>query len=112
MSAPIGFRDTRRICRNGAVTGVLALAALLAACTGSTGSQGPSGPAGPPGPPGPSGPPGGGTGGNINSASSITGTTTSAVVQANGATVVKFQLVDQNGAGLKGLQASAISFVI
>jgi OmcA/MtrC family decaheme c-type cytochrome len=112
MSAPIGFRDTRRICRNGAVTGVLALAALLAACTGSTGSQGPSGPAGPPGPPGPSGPPGGGTGGNINSASSITGTTTSAVVQANGATVVKFQLVDQNGAGLKGLQASAISFAI
>jgi OmcA/MtrC family decaheme c-type cytochrome len=112
MSAPIGFCVTRRICRNGAVAGVLALAALVAACTGSTGSQGPAGPAGPPGPPGPSGPPGGGSGGNINNATSITGTITSAAVQADGTTVVKFQLADQNGAGLKGLQASAISFAI
>jgi OmcA/MtrC family decaheme c-type cytochrome len=114
MSATMGLEDARRIYRNGSSASALfLLATLVAACTGSTGSQGPAGPSGPPGPPGSSGPPpGSGSAGEVAGATSITGSTTGAEVTASGQTVVKFQLVDQNGGGLKGLQASAISFAI
>jgi len=112
MSATIGAVYTRHNLRNAAIAGVLAIAALLAACSGSTGPQGPTGAAGPPGTVGPPGPAGSGSAGNVSGATAITATTTSATVDATGSTVIKFQLVDQNGAPLKGLQASSISFAI
>ena len=84
------------------------LAAFLAACSGSTGAQGPAGAAGATGATGPAGPTT--TGLAITSATSITGTITSVTIA--GPPVVKFELVDENGAPLTGLPAADIGFVI
>jgi OmcA/MtrC family decaheme c-type cytochrome len=93
-----------------ATIGGLALVALLAACSGSTGSQGPAGAAGATGPTGPAGSTGPVTGLDVTSATAITGTITGVTIGSP--PVVKFQLVDQNGAPLKGLPASDIGWVI
>lgn len=92
----------------GLLAGVL-LCALLAACSGSTG---PAGATGAPGATGPAGPPGpsGVAALDITTATAITGTVTSVTI--SGPPVVKFQLVDENGAPLKGLPAADIGFAM
>jgi OmcA/MtrC family decaheme c-type cytochrome len=83
------------------------IGALLAACSGTTG---PPGPAGASGTTGPQGPPTSGSALNVSTATAITGTITS--VSVGGPPVVKFQLVDKNGAFLQGLPAADLSFAI
>jgi OmcA/MtrC family decaheme c-type cytochrome len=83
------------------------LCALLAACSGTTGSPGP------PGATGTTGPPGTTTTGsalNVSTATTITGTITGVTI--NGPPVVKFGLVDENGAPLQGLPAADLGWVI
>ncbi len=86
----------------------LLLSLLLAACSGSTG---PAGPAGATGAAGPAGPTGAGAAAlDITTATTITGTITSVAI--SGPPVVKFELVDQNGAPLKGLPAADLGIAI
>jgi hypothetical protein len=85
----------------------LLFSALLAACSGTTGSAGPAGATGATGPQGPTTT---GSALNISTATAITGTITSVTI--SGPPVVKFQLVDQNGAFIQGLPAADISFTI
>ncbi|MGO9991955.1 MAG: OmcA/MtrC family decaheme c-type cytochrome [Steroidobacteraceae bacterium] len=88
--------------------GALLLSLLLAACSGSTG---PAGPAGATGAAGPAGPAGAGVAAlDITTATTITGTITSVAI--SGPPVVKFELVDQNGAPLKGLPAADLGVAI
>jgi len=82
-------------------------AGLLASCSGTTGSSGATGATGATGPQGPTTT---GSALNISTATSITGTITSVTI--NGPPVVKFQLVDENGAFIQGLPAADISFTI
>jgi OmcA/MtrC family decaheme c-type cytochrome len=110
MRATVGSEEWRRRGSCAATTGGLALVALLAACSGSTGSEGPAGPAGATGATGPAGPTGPVTALSITSATAITGTITGVTI--GGPPVVKFELVDENGAPLTGLPAADISFSI
>jgi hypothetical protein len=89
--------------------GALLLSLLLAACSGSTGPAGPAGATGAAGPAGPG--TGAGVGAlEITTATTITGTITSVAI--SGPPVVKFELVDQNGAPLKGLPAADLGVAI
>ena len=110
MNPTAANRERSRTGPYAATTGGLILSAFLAACTGSTGPVGPAGPAGATGATGPPGATGPVTGLDITSATAITGTITGVTVGSK--TVVNFQLVDQNGAPLKGLPAADIGFVI
>ncbi len=101
---------TRELCRRGVgrsalMTGLLC--AVLAACSGTTGSPGPAGATGTSGPTGPTTT---GSALKIGTATAITGTITSVAI--SGPPVVKFQLVDQNGAFLQGLPAADLGWVI
>jgi hypothetical protein len=106
----VEIRERSRTGSYAATSGGLALVALLAACSGSTGAQGPAGAAGATGATGPAGPTGPVTGLVITSATAITGTITGVTI--GGPPVVNFQLVDENGAPLKGLPAADIGFSI
>ena len=108
MRTTVAIEGWRRRDSYAATIGGLALVALLAACSGSTGAQGPAGSAGATGPAGPAGPTT--TGLAITSATAITGTITSVTI--SGPPVVKFELVDENGAPLTGLPAADIGWVI
>jgi len=92
--------------RSGALSAGL-LSALLAACTGTIG---PSGPAGASGATGSAGTTTTGSAPNISTATTITGKITGVTI--SGPPVVKFKLVDQNGAPLQGLPAADIGFAI
>jgi len=83
------------------------LGALLSACSGTTGTAGSSGATGPTGSPGP---PSSGAVLNVTTATGITGTITSVTI--SGPPVVKFNLVDENGAPLQGLPAADLSWTI
>ena len=97
-----------RACASASAAGALLLSLLLAACSGSTG---PAGPAGATGATGPAGPTGAGVAAlDITTATTITGTITSVAI--SGPPVVKFELVNQNGAPLKGLPAADLGVAI
>jgi hypothetical protein len=106
MSRANGTREFHRPHSGAAALGAGLLCALLAACSGTTGSAGPAGPAGATSPPTP---PTTGSALNISTAA-ITGTIASVAI--SGPPVVKFQLVDENGAPIQGLPAADISFTI
>jgi OmcA/MtrC family decaheme c-type cytochrome len=94
---------------------VVLMAALLAGCGGSTGAQGPAGQTGSTGPAGPPGPSGAVTALKVSTATSITATITDVTMPTPPAAVqpvVKFLLVNQDGAPLSGLTAANIYFVI
>ncbi len=110
MHTSLGAYAQRRAATYAVLISGAMLAALLAACSGSNGAQGPAGAAGATGPTGPAGPTGPVTGLDVTTATAITGTITSVTV--GGPPVVDFQLVDQNGAPLRGLPAADISFAV
>jgi OmcA/MtrC family decaheme c-type cytochrome len=83
------------------------LSGLLAACSGTTGPAGPAGAAGATGTPGTTTT---GSALNISTATALTGTITS--VSISGPPVVKFKLVDENGAPVQGLPAADLGFAI
>ena len=100
--------ESYRAYASASAVGALLLSLLLAACSGSTG---PAGPAGATGAAGPAGPAGAGVAAlEITTATTITGTITSVAI--SGPPVVKFELVDQNGAPLKGLPAADLGVAI
>src|ERR1700677_1985806 len=117
MSGAIRSRESSRLLSGAATWGAAtwgaamlsagAFCALLAACSGTTGS------AGSPGATGTTGPAGTTTSGsalNVSTATTITGSITGVTI--NGPPVVKFGLVDQNGAPLQGLPAADLGWVI
>jgi OmcA/MtrC family decaheme c-type cytochrome len=106
MPCALGIRQPQNGARAGASC-IIFLSGLLAACSGTTGSSGATGATGPTGPQGPSST---GAALNISTATAITGTITSVTI--SGPPVVKFQLVDENGAFIQGLPAADISFTI
>ena len=92
---------------------LLALAAVVSVGGCSSGSNGATGATGATGAPGPTGPPGTGGGAfahDIGVARTITATITG--VSGGSTPTVSFYLVDENGRGLTGLQASTVSFAI
>jgi OmcA/MtrC family decaheme c-type cytochrome len=99
-----------RSIRSASLLAITLFVSLLTACSGSTGPAGAPGPSGPSGSPGTPPPSGGGSAADIATATSIVGTVTRVLIGPP--SVVEFQLVDQNGFALKGLQASSVSFAI
>src|SRR3984957_11874448 len=107
MSRSNRSRESSRLLSGAAILSAGVLCALLSACSGTTGSPGP------PGATGTTSPPGTTTTGsalNVSTATTITGTITGVTV--NGPPVVKFGLVDENGAPLQGLPAADLGWVI
>ena len=102
----------KRVVCPGAVLG-LVMALWLAGC-GNIGPAGPAGPTGGAGATGTTGTSGAGSASNVTSATAITATITSASIAASppAQPVVKFKLVDQNGAPLAGIPAADVSFAV
>ena len=107
MSFVNGTRARLRGWSRAAAISVVLLSMLIVACSGTTGPAGPSGSAGASGS---QGPPSTGATVNVSAATSITGTITSVTI--SGPPVVKFGLVDQSGAPVKGLPAADLGVAI